>query len=206
MLLESHLSAQCCRRGRLLPGRPANGANSLEQTDVTLRGLVAKSVHARLGVTKESLRLMVPNVDTPRRIFERHWVAASSTRGSRRVGRREVRTSAMKTEVRGTGEASAHLSGRPFCKRSRAHLSESYDKRKGVPWASRFFVLANFTLSGRRGTVHCRSSFVRKPRPPFRADRFQSWDARRLVRRNAACPRNRLVFRRPSLEWFDFQK
>ena len=58
----------------------------------------------------------------------------------------------------------------------------------------------NFTSSERRGTVRRRSAFARKPRPLFRADMFQSWDARRLVRRSAVCPRNRSVFPRPSLE------
>ena len=46
----------------------------------------------------------------------------------------------------------------------------------------------------------CRSSCARRPRRPFRADRFQSSGARRLIRRSAACPRNRRAFRRPSLE------
>ncbi len=39
-------------------------------------------------------------------------------------------------------------------------------------------LLANFTSSERRGTVHCRSSFARKPRPLSPAEMFQSWDAR----------------------------
>jgi len=60
------------------------------------------------------------------------------------------------------------------------------------------------TSSERRGTVRRRLAFARKPRPLFRADMFQSWDARRLVRRSVVCPRNRLVFLMPSLESFDF--
>jgi hypothetical protein len=69
----------------------------------------------------------------------------------------------------------------------------------------RICVVANFTWSGRRGTGRCRSSCARRPRPLFRADRFRSWGARRLVRRSAVCLRHRLVFRRPSLESLDFQ-
>jgi len=65
--------------------------------------------------------------------------------------------------------------------------------------------MADFTLSGQRGTVRGRSSCARKPRPLFRADRFQSWDARRLVRRSLMCPLRQLGFRRPSLEDCDFR-
>jgi hypothetical protein len=65
--------------------------------------------------------------------------------------------------------------------------------------------MADFTSSERRGTVRCRSSCARKPRPLFRADRFQSWDARRLVRRSLMCPLRQLGFRRPSLEDCDFR-
>src|SRR5258707_12630614 len=43
------------------------------------------------------------------------------------------RTSAMKREVRAAAEASARLWGRPLCKRWRAHLSVSCDKKSGVP-------------------------------------------------------------------------
>src|SRR5437667_6780818 len=52
----------------------------------------------------------------------------------RKAGRREARTSAMKKEVRAAGEASARLSGRPLCKRWRAHLPVSCDKKLDVPW------------------------------------------------------------------------
>jgi len=65
--------------------------------------------------------------------------------------------------------------------------------------------MADFTLSGQRGTARGRSSCARKPRPLFRADRFQSWDARRLVRRSLMCPLRQLGFRRPSLEDCDFR-
>ena len=65
--------------------------------------------------------------------------------------------------------------------------------------------MADFTLSGQRGTVRGRSSCARKPRPLFRADRFQSWDARRSVRRSLMCPLRQLGFRRPSLEDCDFR-
>jgi len=63
---------------------------------------------------------------------------------------------------------------------------------------------AKVTSSERRGTGPCRSACARTPRPLFRADRFQSWVARRSVRRSAVCLRNRLGFPRPSPEWFDF--
>src|SRR2546425_5858813 len=66
-------------------------------------------------------------------------------------------------------------------------------------------LLANFTSSEQHGTLRCRSSCARTPRPPFRVDMFQSWDAPRLVQRSAVCPRNRLVFRWTNLEWFDSQ-
>jgi hypothetical protein len=36
---------------------PGKGANSLEQTGLTLRGLGAKPVHAMLGVTKEEVAI-----------------------------------------------------------------------------------------------------------------------------------------------------
>src|SRR5579864_687366 len=39
----------------------------------------------------------------------------------------------MKWEVRAAGEASARLWDRPLCKRWRAHLSVSCDKKSGVP-------------------------------------------------------------------------
>src|SRR3984893_16153391 len=52
----------------------------------------------------------------------------------RKAGRREARTSAMKRGVRAAAEASARLWGRPLCKRWRAHLSVSCDKKSGVPW------------------------------------------------------------------------
>src|SRR5437660_12383292 len=39
----------------------------------------------------------------------------------------------MKREVRAAAEASARLWGRPLCKRWRAHLSVSCDKKSGVP-------------------------------------------------------------------------
>jgi hypothetical protein len=60
------------------------------------------------------------------------------------------------------------------------------------------------TSSEQRETLRRRSSFARKPRPLFRADKFQSWDGRQLARRSAVCPQNRLVFRRTTLEYFDF--
>src|SRR5947209_9322734 len=50
-----------------------------------------------------------------------------------KAGRREARTSVMKREVRAAAEASARLWGRPLCKRWRAHLSVSCDKKSGVP-------------------------------------------------------------------------
>src|SRR6202521_3403543 len=40
----------------------------------------------------------------------------------------------MKREIRAAGEASSRLWGRPLCKRWRAHLSVSCDKKSGVPW------------------------------------------------------------------------
>jgi hypothetical protein len=64
--------------------------------------------------------------------------------------------------------------------------------------------LGSVTSLIRRGIVRYRSSCDRKPRPPFRADRFQSSGAHRSVRRTGVCPRNQLEFPRPSLEWFGF--
>ena len=61
--------------------------------------------------------------------------------------------------------------------------------------------LTNFTSSERRGTVRCRSSSARKPRPLFRGGMFQSWDARRLVQRSSSYPRSPLVFLQPNLGW-----
>jgi hypothetical protein len=66
-----------------------------------------------------------------------------------------------------------------------------------------FRICAVVTSLEPRGTVPCRSSFARKRRPLVRADRFQSWDARRSLRRSAACPPNRWAFPRPSLESFE---
>jgi hypothetical protein len=63
--------------------------------------------------------------------------------------------------------------------------------------------LRNITSSEQPGTLPCRLACARRPRPLFRADRFQSWDARRSVRRSAVYPRNPLVFPRPSLECLD---
>jgi hypothetical protein len=60
------------------------------------------------------------------------------------------------------------------------------------------------TSLGPRGTGRCRSSFARRPRPPFPADTFQSSPAPRSVRRSAACPRNRPPFPPPTLESFCF--
>src|SRR6266576_3384714 len=60
----------------------------------------------------------------------------------RKAGRREARTSAMKKEVRAAGEASARISGRPLCKRWRAHLYVSFDKKSGVPRDVPFLGLA----------------------------------------------------------------
>ncbi len=57
---------------------------------------------------------------------------------------------------------------------------------------------ASFTWSKRPGTELCRSACGRRPRMLFRADRFQSWDARRLIQRSAAYRHNRLRFPRPS--------
>ena len=65
---------------------------------------------------------------------------------------------------------------------------------------------ATITSLEQRGTVRCRSSFARKLRPLSREDKFQSWDARRLVRRSAVYPRNRPAFQRPSLESSGFRK
>src|SRR5712671_4311633 len=50
----------------------------------------------------------------------------------RKAGRREARTSARKTGVRATGEASARLSPLPLCKRWRVHLPVSCDKTSGI--------------------------------------------------------------------------
>ena len=66
----------------------------------------------------------------------------------------------------------------------------------------RIAMLVHFTSSERRGTVPSRSSCARKPRPLFRAGTSRSWDARRLVRRIAGCPRHQLLFPKPSLEYF----
>jgi hypothetical protein len=63
--------------------------------------------------------------------------------------------------------------------------------------------IASFTSSAQRGTPLSHSSFARKPQRLFQADRFQSWDARQLVRRSAVCPRSRPVFPRTNPEWFD---
>src|SRR6202521_6115701 len=52
----------------------------------------------------------------------------------RKAGRRAARTSAMKRGVRAAGAESARLWGRPLCKRWRAHLPVSCDKKSGVPW------------------------------------------------------------------------
>ncbi len=59
-----------------------------------------------------------------------------------------------------------------------------------------------FTSSEPREIPPCRSSSGHRPQPLFPVDRFRSWHAHRLFRRSVMCPRNRLVFRRPSLEWF----
>src|SRR5437868_8973829 len=48
--------------------------------------------------------------------------------------RREARTFVMTRAVRAAEEASARLSGRPLCKRWRAHLLVLCDKKSGVPW------------------------------------------------------------------------
>src|SRR5882762_9665464 len=50
----------------------------------------------------------------------------------RKAARREARTSAMKTGGRATAKASARLSARPLCKRSRVHLPVSCDKKSGI--------------------------------------------------------------------------
>jgi|ERR1700735_44820 hypothetical protein len=60
--------------------------------------------------------------------------------------------------------------------------------------------LTFFTLSAPRGTVLCRSSCARNPQPLFPMDKFRSSDARRSVRRNAACLLRPQVFRMPTLE------
>ncbi len=54
------------------------------------------------------------------------------------------------------------------------------------------------TWSGPPGTPPCRSAFSHRLRPLAPADRFQSWDARRLVRQSAACLQNRQACRPPS--------
>src|SRR5215467_6317653 len=51
----------------------------------------------------------------------------------RKAGRREARTSGRKREPRAAGEASARPWGHLLCKRWRAHLSVSCDKKSGVP-------------------------------------------------------------------------
>jgi len=63
----------------------------------------------------------------------------------------------------------------------------------------------SFTSLEQRGIPLYRSACARKPRPPFRADKFQSLDARRLVQQTAMCPGNPLAYPQPSLESFDFR-
>ena len=84
------------------------------------------------------------------------------------------------------------------CFRARP-VQQSDGSRKAI---YRIAMLVHFTSSERRGTVPSRSSCARKPRPLFRAGTSRSWDARRLVRRIAGCPRHQLLFPRPSLEYF----
>src|SRR5258708_30747069 len=74
----------------------------------------------------------------------------------RKAGRREARTSAMKGEVRAAGQASARLWGRPLCKRWRAHLSVSYDKKSGVPRDVPFLGLGPARVKSLcRGSAEC---------------------------------------------------
>ena len=73
-----------------------------------------------------------------------------------------------------------------------------------VPRTRLFLDRACFTSLERRGIALCRSACARTHRPLFRADRFQSWDARRSIPKISACLPNPPACRRPSLEAFDF--
>ena len=149
----------------------------------------------------------------------------------RKAGQIAARTFATKKEVRAAGESLAHLSGRPLCRKWIGHRSASCDKKSGTSWDVPFgwFRLCQTTVAtnSRHGQRHpravpssplfnfpslepretplCRSACARKPRLLFRVDKFQSLHARRLFRRSSMCPRNRLVFRRPSPESFCFR-
>ena len=75
----------------------------------------------------------------------------------------------------------------------------------GHSWShARFQLAPAITSLEPRGTGRRRSSFARRPRPPFPADRFQSSRAPRSVRRSAACPLNLPPFPPPILESFCF--
>src|SRR5215471_15265648 len=62
----------------------------------------------------------------------------------------------------------------------------------------------SFTSLEQRGIPLYRSACARKPPPPFRADKFQSLNARRLVQQTGMCPGNPLAYPQHSLESFDF--
>src|SRR5579871_1357183 len=57
----------------------------------------------------------------------------------RKAGRREARTSAMTREVRAQGAASARLSGRPLCRRGKAHRCVLSDTTSGISRDVPFF-------------------------------------------------------------------
>src|SRR5579884_227163 len=89
----------------------------------------------------------------------------------RKAGRRAARTSAMKREGRAAGEASARLWGRPLCKRWRAHLSVSCDKKSGVPRDVPFLELGPAILitAARRWPTESPRGF------PFALSNLYSW-------------------------------
>jgi len=81
-----------------------------------------------------------------------------------------------------------------------------YDPKLTAPRSTyRTPLSISFTLLEQHGILLYRSACARKRRLLFRADMFQSLDARRSIPRSAACPRNPLACPRPSLESLDFQ-
>src|SRR5271166_4929679 len=77
-----------------------------------------------------------------------------------KAARTEARTSARKREVRAAREAPAHLSGRPLCRRWRAHRSVSCDKESDTSWVAPFHMGSGSQLFRRPGLV--RRADVRK--------------------------------------------
>ena len=76
-----------------------------------------------------------------------------------------------------------------------------YDPKLTAPRSTyRTPLSISFTLLEQHGILLYRSACARKRRLLFRADMFQSLDARRSIPRSAACPRNPLACPRPSLE------